>query len=192
MLAVEFYEQTVKYFCFRKLIDATYSDPDSCRNKYILAVATQRQKLQRKVLYGMILMSQQSALKSKQLAFKKRRQDRIKMAFLDALQLKLETRGRRKTEKTLLLKVFLQWKEFYKNNRLLKSYLIEERQLTESSLELPQKNTQKERFLNILMPQLGKYSQASISRSRYLEMSDRGLEDAEDHSNSFADFKSAI
>jgi hypothetical protein len=61
-------------------------------------------------------------------------------------------------EKTLLLKVFLQWKEFYKNNQLLKSYLIEERQLTESSLELPQKNTQKERFLNILMPQLGKYS----------------------------------
>lgn len=91
-----------------------------------------------------------------------------------------------------MLKIFLQWKEFVRDNQLLKSYLVEEKKLTESSLELPQKASQKERFLNLLMPQLGKYSEASRSKSRHFEMSDRGLDDTEDHSNSFADFKSAI
>lgn len=119
------------------------------------------------------------------------RHERIQRSILQALRQKVEI-NRDKMERSLLLKVFLQWKEFVKNNQLLKSYLIEEERLAGSSLELPHRTTQKERFLNLLMPQLGKYSEAGESRSRFFEMSDRGLDDTEDNSNSFADYKSMI
>jgi hypothetical protein len=40
-----------------------------------------------------------------------------------------------KMDRALLLKVFLQWKEFVKNNKLLNSYLMEEKELLNESNE---------------------------------------------------------
>jgi hypothetical protein len=46
-----------------------------------------------------------------------------------------------KMDRALQLKVFLQWKEFVRNNKLLTTYLMEEKELLTESNETIQQNT---------------------------------------------------
>ena len=144
-----------------------------------------------KVFKALVAHTKQSIIRSKVDRLRSEKASRVKKSVIDILRSRVAL-SRQKTERSLLLKVFLQWKEYTKNNQLLHSYLMEEKRLVEASESSVEKPTQKERFLNLIMPQLGKYSEANKSRSGYFEMSERGLDDTEDHSNSFADFKSAV
>lgn len=189
--AIQFTQSFTKSTYLREWIDATFNDPDSLHNLGYTAKLNYNESILRKAMRSLTMARQSSILEGNLEAFVLGRNENIKRIVFETLRQKVQL-AKQKASRTLILKVFLQWKEFMKNNQLLNNYLIEEKELTESIKDQAQKPSQKERFLNLLMPQLGMYSEASRTRSRFFEMSDRGLDDTEDNSNSFADYKSAF
>lgn len=65
---------------------------------------------------------------------KQSREDRLIRNMLYVFKKKV-TDVQENMERALQLKVFLQWKDFVRNNKLLTSYLMEEKELLDESTE---------------------------------------------------------
>lgn len=65
---------------------------------------------------------------------KQSREDRLVRNMLYVFKKKV-TDVQENMERALQLKVFLQWKDFVRNNKLLTSYLMEEKELLDESTE---------------------------------------------------------
>ena len=173
-------------------IDLVFNDPDSQYNKIDQARLFYEKNLKYKLVSMLIKNMRYNMIQYKLAEIQERKRLSTLNKILEVLKQKVQD-AQDKIDRALQLKVFLQWREFVKNNNLLTSYLMEEKELLDQSQETCQQITQKERFLNLLMPEFNMISETSKSKSRqHHEMSEQGFDADEDNSNSFADFKSAI
>lgn len=62
------------------------------------------------------------------------RETRLLQGMMKVFKKKV-SEAQEKMDRALQLKVFLQWKEFVRNNKLLNSYLMEEKELLNESTE---------------------------------------------------------